>query len=77
MAQALRTRGVVVPVASLIAETGTTVFKVSFGRWVNDGAKKTRLRELIPETLNELKIGVAACMLTSIFLETADLPSVR
>lgn len=37
-AEALGRRGVAEPAATLAAETGVTVFKVAFDRWVADGA---------------------------------------
>lgn len=40
IAAALRARGVSDPVATLVAETGVTVFKVAFGQWIAD--KETR-----------------------------------
>lgn len=36
LAGALRERGVADPVASLAAEAGVAVFKVAFGRWINE-----------------------------------------
>jgi AcrR family transcriptional regulator len=37
-AEALRQRGVAAPAASLAGETGVTVFKVGFERWISDPA---------------------------------------
>jgi AcrR family transcriptional regulator len=58
MADALRRRGVTEPAASLTAEAGVAVFKISFERWIND-AKRRDLSQHVRESLNELK-AVAA-----------------
>jgi AcrR family transcriptional regulator len=52
---ALRSRGVAEPTASLTAETGIIVFKIAFERWL-DPTNNRDLAELIPETLEQLKI---------------------
>ncbi|HEX4432190.1 MAG TPA: TetR family transcriptional regulator [Frankiaceae bacterium] len=53
-AEALRLRGVKEPAASLTAEAGIAVFKISFARWV-DHANKRAFAALIQESLDELK----------------------
>ncbi|MDT5016145.1 MAG: hypothetical protein QOD39_2305 [Mycobacterium sp.] len=58
MADALRHRGVGDGAARLIAETGVSVFKVAFERWVG-GAESTDLAQVIGESLEELKILTA------------------
>ena len=40
IAEALRGRGVQEPAASLAAEAGIAVFKIAFGRWINDRGKQ-------------------------------------
>ncbi len=52
-AAALRARGVTEPAASLSAETGVTVFRVGFERWVSTSSGD--LARCIRETLDELK----------------------
>src|SRR3984957_14586443 len=54
LADALRQRGVKDPAASLTAEAGIAVFKVSFERWVNESSQRD-LPQLIRESLDELK----------------------
>ncbi|MCW2995486.1 MAG: TetR family transcriptional regulator [Conexibacter sp.] len=58
VAGALRARGVKEPAATLTAEAGVTIFKVSFGRWVEPANRKT-LARLQREALAELR-AVAA-----------------
>lgn len=53
IAEALRQRGVAQPAASLAAETGVSIFKIAFDRWVDDN--KRTLAQLIDESLGELK----------------------
>jgi AcrR family transcriptional regulator len=55
---ALRRRGVADPAASLSAEAGIAVFRVSFERWVEE-TNQRNLPELIRDSLSELK-AVAA-----------------
>jgi AcrR family transcriptional regulator len=55
LAQALRQRGVREPAASLTAEAGVAVFRVSFERWVR-GDDEPDLLELIGEGFEELKL---------------------
>lgn len=52
--QALRERGVPEPAAGLTAETGTSVFKVAFARWLDDPAERS-IAVHIQEALAELK----------------------
>ena len=54
-AEALRQRGVTEPAASLTAEAGVAVFRVSFERWVG-GDDELDLRELIRESFEELRL---------------------
>jgi hypothetical protein len=58
LAGALRRRGLPDPVATLAAETGITVYKVAFERWVND-PKREDLACHISKSLDELR-AVAA-----------------
>jgi len=58
-AEALRRRGVADPAAALAAETGVTVFKIGFDRWIDD--KSTAgLAECIRKALDELRALTAA-----------------
>jgi len=59
VAQALRRRGVEESAAILTAEAGTTVFRISFQRWVDEGNRKD-LRRLIRDSLAELRAVTAA-----------------
>ncbi|AKS31013.1 TetR family transcriptional regulator [Mycolicibacterium goodii] len=54
IAEALRHRGAAEPAASLAAETGVSVFKIAFDRWVDEVNERT-LAQLIDEMLGELK----------------------
>jgi len=54
IAEALCQRGVAQPAASLAAEAGVSVFKISFDRWVAD-ANERELAQLIDESLDQLK----------------------
>jgi AcrR family transcriptional regulator len=58
VADALRRRGVAEPAASLTAEAGIAVFKISFERWLDD-TKRKDLSLHVRESLGELK-AVAA-----------------
>jgi len=58
LAEALHRRGVQKPAASLTAEAGVAIFKVTFARWINDPEERD-FTELIHESLAELK-AVAA-----------------
>jgi AcrR family transcriptional regulator len=58
LAEALRRRGVHEPAASLTAEAGIAVFKIAFGRWIND-TEERNFTDLIHESLAALK-AVAA-----------------
>jgi hypothetical protein len=53
VAVALRARGVAEPAATLAAETGVTVFRVGFEKWIARSAGT--LARCIQETLDELK----------------------
>jgi AcrR family transcriptional regulator len=57
-AEALRRRGVDEPAASLAAEAGMAILRVSFERWTT-GRKGQSLRKLLADSLAELK-AVAA-----------------
>jgi AcrR family transcriptional regulator len=59
VADALRRRGVNDPAAILTAETGITVFRVAFERWVAAGNQEP-LQELMRESLQELRAVAAA-----------------
>jgi len=54
LADALRKRGVGEPAASLLAEIGIAVFRISFERWVS-GPRERDLRELMRESLGEVR----------------------
>jgi AcrR family transcriptional regulator len=58
IAEALRTRGVSDPAASLTAEAGVAVFKIAFERWIDEGNDHDLLR-LVRESFNELKAVTA------------------
>lgn len=58
LAQALRLRGLTEPAASLTAEAGVAVFKVSFERWHN-GSGQQDLPHHIRESFAELKAMTA------------------
>jgi AcrR family transcriptional regulator len=58
VATALRRRGVGDPAAILAAETGITVFRVAFERWV-DEANTQDLQQLIRGSLDELRAVTA------------------
>ena len=58
VAEALRARGVGDPAAMLAAETGITVFRVAFERWV-DAANTQDLRRLILGSLDDLRAVTA------------------
>ena len=55
IAEALRRRGVNDPAASLTAEAGIAVFKIAFGRWINE-ANQRDLPQLIRESFEQLKV---------------------
>ena len=57
-ADALRGRGIGEPAAILAAETGVTIFRVGFEKWI--GGSSTDLAGCIRETLDELKALTAA-----------------
>ena len=54
LADTLRKRGVGEPAASLLAEIGIAVFRISFERWVS-GPRERDLRELMRESLGEVR----------------------
>ncbi len=58
MAGALRKRGAPEPAATLAAETGIAIFKLAFGRWMND-AKKKDLAHHLREALEQLRAVTA------------------
>jgi AcrR family transcriptional regulator len=58
MAGALRERGVPEPAASLAAEAGVAVFRISFERWL-DGPDGSELAPLMRESMAELKAVTA------------------
>jgi AcrR family transcriptional regulator len=53
-AEALRARGVAEPAASLAAETGVTIFKVGFERWIGD-ASSADFAQCIRDALAQLR----------------------
>jgi len=58
IADALRRRGVSDPAATLTAEAGIAVFRVTFDRWV-ESVSDQDWRALVRESLEELKVLVA------------------
>ncbi len=54
MAEALRLRGIKEPAASLAAEAGIAVFRISFERWIVETNRRA-FPELIRESIAELK----------------------
>ena len=54
LADSLHKRGVGEPAASLLAEIGIAVFRISFERWVS-GPRERDLRELMRESLGEVR----------------------
>lgn len=58
VAEALRRRGVLVPAATLVADTGLTVFRVAFDLWLAGQAED--LGRCVHETLDDLRGVVAA-----------------
>jgi len=54
MAGALRDRGIPEPAASLAAETGIVVYRVTFARWIGDLGHPD-LPELLRESVEELR----------------------
>jgi AcrR family transcriptional regulator len=58
LADGLRRRGVVEPAATLAAEMGITVFRLSFERWANDESDRD-LAQIMRESLHELKLVTA------------------
>jgi AcrR family transcriptional regulator len=55
LADALRRRGVSEPAATLAAEAGISLFKISFGRWVEDGCELT-LSSIIEQSLDDMRL---------------------
>jgi AcrR family transcriptional regulator len=58
LSDALRRRGVKEPAASLAAETGITVFRIAFERWIN-ASEPSDFPQVIEEALGELKAVTA------------------
>jgi AcrR family transcriptional regulator len=54
IADALRSRGVREPAASLTAEAGVAVFKIAFERWIDASSGRT-LKDLVRESFDELQ----------------------
>ncbi|UWE09873.1 TetR family transcriptional regulator [Actinacidiphila bryophytorum] len=59
VADTLRGRGVQEPAATLAADAGIAVFRVSFERWI-DGPEDGELRRFLKESLAELKAVTSA-----------------
>jgi AcrR family transcriptional regulator len=59
VAEALRARGVEDPAATLIAETGVTIFRVAFERWI-EPANRQDFAAVIDESLAALRAATAA-----------------
>ena len=59
LADALRSRGVPDPAASLAAEAGIAVFKIAFRRWVSEGVEQP-MAQIIRQSLTDLKTITAA-----------------
>jgi AcrR family transcriptional regulator len=59
LADSLRARGVGEPAASLLADIGIAVFRISFERWVA-GPRERDLRELVRESFAEVRSLTAA-----------------
>lgn len=55
---ALRERGVGDPTAALVAETGVTVFRLGFGRWVAED-NAVPMNRVMRDTLGELRAAAA------------------
>jgi AcrR family transcriptional regulator len=58
LADTLRRRGVKDPGASLAAEAGIAVFKIAFGRWVQE-TNQQDFRQLVRDSFDELKAVTA------------------
>lgn len=58
MADALRSRGVTDPAASLAAEVGVIAFKIAYARWVSEPDEQD-LSRLIRESLDQFKVMIA------------------
>jgi len=58
IAEALRGRGVTDPAAGLAAEAGIAVFRIAFGRWIDDTDQRD-LSQHIRESLEQLKAVTA------------------
>jgi len=58
LAEALRARGVSDPAASLAAEAGMAIFKISFERWVSETSDRP-LSQHIGESASELRLVTA------------------
>jgi AcrR family transcriptional regulator len=56
--EALRSRGVSAPAASLAAEAGIAVFKIAFERWINETGQPD-FSQIVRESLDELKAVTA------------------
>jgi AcrR family transcriptional regulator len=59
VADALRARGVADPEAILVAETGVTIFRVAFERWI-EPANQQDFAAVIDESLEALRAATAA-----------------
>jgi len=68
---ALRRRGVKDPAASLAAETGITVFRIAFERWINATTPRD-LPQVIEESLDELKAVLQSAPTSSLMRSAAS-----
>jgi NifB/MoaA-like Fe-S oxidoreductase len=59
MTRALRRRGIDATAAALAAESGVTVFRVAFARWIAEGEARS-LPEIQRAVLAELRFLVSA-----------------
>ncbi|NNN16025.1 MAG: TetR family transcriptional regulator [Acidimicrobiaceae bacterium] len=60
IAEALRRRGVREPSASLAAEAGIAVFKISFERWIS-GNDESNFSQIVHEHFDELRVVTTGC----------------
>jgi Transcriptional regulator len=61
VAEALRSRGVTEPAASLAAESGATVFGIAFAQWIHAGEDRS-LTDITAQVLQELRTVTGAAI---------------